>query len=331
MTELILKKIKINNLIKLEKKEAYFDIYIKVGERYIQFSKKEYNNYDSLVKLKLKFEEVYLTEESYDKYIIQKETDFKKFELKDIKEKQRVIEELQKDQKILKSVLSDSGVLDKEKIKQIEFIKNKNLNFVKNLDSIKSLFDLYEKNNNHSIIKKQMESYILTSILTNSKKLTPEVVDNFITGFILSDILLNEEEYWISHGSNNYRNMDSKIKNHGVNLLKILPEDLLKPYVINFIKDHHEKPDGTGYPNKIKCDHFNFFTALYVIVEDYVSQLLTSKCQSNKYEEIIENISDKYKVYLNTPFESALSCFLKNISESKVNMKGGFSEQKRIA
>jgi len=48
-----LKKIKVANLINLDKKKAFYDIFVKIGtganEKFIKYGKSEYNNYDILV------------------------------------------------------------------------------------------------------------------------------------------------------------------------------------------------------------------------------------------------------------------------------------------
>lgn len=318
-----LKRINIATLLNDPNKEAYYDFYVELNkEKRIQYGKKEYNNYEALESLKNKFDYVLLTQESYDRYILRKSVVFEDTKNFDIKEKQKVIEEFLKDKELLSSVLSDVGVLDEEKVSFIEDIKEKNITFIKNIESLGSLFELYNQNNNHSIVKKQMEIYIITNLLYKAKKFKEETINDFVKGLILCDLLLEEKEYWIAQKGIG-KQFTKKLRNHADDLLEKIPTKTFPPYVISFIKDHHELPDGKGYPSGKKCHEVNFFTALYVIVEDFVSQLLINKCKTNKYTEIINKIKSNYEEYLDTEYEVALDVFLKNISQKYIDFKKG--------
>lgn len=316
-----LKKIKLSNLINLEKKEAFYDIFVKIGsgklEKFIKYGKAEFDNYDVLVSLnKKKISEVYLTEESYENYIIAKESQFNQFENEDIKNKQKVIDEFIKDKNLLKDVLSDVCVIEEEKIKQIECLKNKNIDFLKNIDSLGSLYEMYEVNNNQSIIKKQMETFILINILEKSGKYSKTIIEEFTVALLLSDLLLNEDEYWLSQKASK-KTLNNKLLNHGREILNVIPKDTLKSFSISFIKDHHEKPDGTGFPSSKNCKDLNYFTSLYIIVEDFVSTLISHNCKTNKYSEVFSYIEEKYSVYLDSEFESALFSLLENVNKNE--------------
>ena len=321
MSEMNLKKIKLANLINLDKKEAFYDIFVKIGtgntERFIKYGKSEYNNYDVLVSLNSKkISEVYLSEESYEKYIISKENQFNQFENADIKNKQKVIDEFIKDKNLLKEVLSDVCVIEEDKVKQIDGLKNKNIDFLKKIGTLGNLYEMYEVNNNQSIIKKQMETFIIINILEKIGKYSKAIIEEFTVALLLSDLLLNEDEYWLSQKGNK-KQLNKKLLNHGSEILNLIPKDTLKSFSISFIKDHHEKPDGTGFPNSKTCKDLNFFTALYIIVEDFVSTLISHNCKTNKYGEVFAYIEEKYSVYLDSEFENALLSFLGNVNKNE--------------
>ena len=322
-----LKKVNLNNLLNDKKKESFYNIYIELPNgKKLQYGRDEYNNYEVLIGLKeKKIDHVWLDEDSYERYKIRKTIQFEDIKYNDIKEKQKVIEEFVKDKELLANVLSDVAILDNEKISFIENVKNKNINFIKNIESLGSLFELYQKNNNHSIIKKQMEIYLITNILYKINKFSEERINDFIKGLILSDLLLNEEEYWTAQKGEGLK-FNKKLLHHGDDLLKKIPTQTLPAFVIAFIKDHHEKPDGSGYPKRKKCHELNFFTAFYIIIEDFVSEMLLNKCKTNRYSEIINNIKIKYEKYLDTEFENALDVFLDNLDGKYVEQFGGHNE-----
>lgn len=69
------------------------------------------------------------------------------------------------------------------------------------------------------------------------------------------------------------------VKAHIAIGLKILKSSELPSQVIRIITEHHEHPDGTGYPQKLKVDQLDPLTLLFSVVD--------------RYDEMVHQLTDK--------------------------------------
>ena len=301
---------KVNLSFLLAEKYKNYDIYLKLHKKFIKYQNKNHIDENKLHELKYKgVENVFLNQEDYEHYIKNKINDLSNFQNFNLKEKQKILNEFQKDQELLSKVMTNTGLVPSEKISEIEALKNKTINFIKSIDSLKSLYEVFEKNHINSVIKKQMEIIFITELLNKIPNIKKEYIEEMITAILIFDCLLSEKEYWESLKKEDP--YSDKIKNHPVEIVQYIPKTMLRSFIISFIKQHHEKPDGSGYPNKIDCSDMNIFTASYVVIEDLVSELLIAGMKENIIDETIDNIVKKYRVYVNTSFDQAINALIK--------------------
>lgn len=301
---------KVNLSFLLSEKYINYDIYLKLQKKFIKYQNKNDIDENKLHELKYKgVEFVFLNKNDYEIYIKNKFNNLSNFQNFNLKEKQKVLNEFQKDQKLLAKVMTNTGLVPSEKIVEIEALKTKTINFIKSVESLKSLYEMFEKNHINSVIKKQIEIVFITELLNKVPSVKKEYIEEMVTAILIFDCLLSEKEYWESLKKDEPQ--DLKIQNHPIDIVQHIPKTMLRSFIIGFIKQHHEKPDGSGYPNKIDCSDMNIFTASYIVVEDLVSQLLIAGMKENIIDETIDNIIKKYRVYVNTSFDQVILALIK--------------------
>ena len=120
----------------------------------------------------------------------------------------------------------------------------------------------------------------------------------------MTDILLKPEEIPKTYVQFD-PDMPKEILNHPANILEILPRE---PYfqsttIINLIKNHHERPDGTGYPNRISYTRFDIFHCAYYIAEQIVKKLIERDLKLNELKEVYKEVYKENKKYSTPNFE----------------------------
>lgn len=87
--------------------------------------------------------------------------------------------------------------------------------------------------------------------------------------------------------------------------------------VLEIIQNHHERPDGTGFPLGLKAQEVSVFTACFIVCEDLVKSYLELK----NSERVIESWHKKQDLYREIPYKNFYDLFTarlqKDIKDSR--------------
>lgn len=108
----------------------------------------------------------------------------------------------------------------------------------------------------------------------------------------------------------------SAVEYHVVHSLELLQNLPLSDIVRSAIRSHHEKIDGSGYPDKLKGDQIPYFARIIAVTDIYVA--LTSKRPYRRIYTPFEAMQIMESHYLDKLDVSILTTFLKRISDSYV-------------
>lgn len=308
-----MKKIAIELLLRDVECEYSFSILVS-GKHILYNREEDKNTHSNLLKLKSKSVEfVYLDRSSYLNYMKERMEEREKRLNLISKSAQAslVLKNLKEDEEMLKDVLQDVGV-DAVKIDLIDNITKSNKILIQNTPSLRSLILKMNSMDDKILLKKQLISYIASEMISYIPELSKSSLEKFNLALFLFDLKLSKEQFWICHKKK--EEVPKEIYLHGEELLQFLPtndERFISPDFINFIKTHHEKPDGSGYPQGSDYNSFSIFNAIYVITEDFVSELITHEFKSNRLIDIILMINLKYGYYkeLSPIFKKVLNAF----------------------
>lgn len=293
----------------IRKNYYFFDYFIKIHDKLIQYTKQEFSNIDELISLqKRNFEHIYLEEEQFKKYLkinINTPDQVKKKEpLSDI------LEDFIENREYITEFYIHCGV----ERNKVELLKKHNKNvqkLVKQDNLLYKLYRQYEKNADETIkVKKEFLILATNYILSKYEIISEEQLLRVTTALTLEDILLNKSEIEDSYLPNIYK-IDEKIKTHSVDVISFLPKtrEFQCDIVYNLMKNHHEKPDGSGYPFHLKHYHFDVFMASRYIAERYVDLMIENEFKINKLPYIFNEINEEISQYKSTNFKKALELF----------------------
>lgn len=296
------KKVKIDFITK--ETNPRYNIYLLLNNKYIQYVKDDHDCFHDLKKIKNRgVEDVYLDIPSYQKYI----ANLKKEQEEAFFDDNMIGEYLHKKEKL--ENLLDSLGFTKENLSLLKELNEESLKIINSARNLKDFIKMHGELS-HSIIKQQLISTICLSIvdkLSNSE----QVKKNISLALILCDLGLNESDFWDSF---NYKKKDllsGKILNHPKDIINKLPRDeqFQNSYILSFVKQHHEQPDGSGYPNRIDCSSIGLYPATYIISEYFVSLFLKKDLKLNEVKHIVREVNKKFGMFPNTEFSRVLKVF----------------------
>lgn len=103
-----------------------------------------------------------------------------------------------------------------------------------------------------------------------------------------------------------------EIKKHPVIAFDILKENKGLHNIAKYVKHHHERYDGKGYPDQLKGDEIPF-EAQILAVADAVSSMATDRPYANK--KTVEEIKEELRKYSGTQFNPDLADIMIQVIE----------------
>jgi response regulator RpfG family c-di-GMP phosphodiesterase len=151
-------------------------------------------------------------------------------------------------------------------------------------------------------LRSMLLSYLNTHIIENSEWDTQINKESLIAASILHDLLLPSPflctiENLDSAEYLNLRHEGQKlVKYHPSNMTQILMNSLpvVPMNAAKIIWQHHEKPDGTGFPKGIKEKDFNDLSRLFVISYEVVKMILKNDHQLPDFQLIKNTLETKF-------------------------------------
>ena len=289
----------------LRDQEVFYEIYISINGRYIQYTKRENNSHEELQSLKMRgVDKVFVKKEDYKKYIDGKVKE--RNPSKNKKEEISTIDQIAEDQELLRDLFSSSG-FDDQKVAIAKKLQEQNVQLIKKDKTFSKVFEkCASQKRNHSSLRKLIVSSIVLNMVDLTNMVTEATKEKFVLAILLDGLSLNEKDYWLSFNAKTI--LEEHILAHPNNTIKHLPNHSLfsSPDIINFIKYYRERPDGSGYPLGIKKDRMSLFLAIIHTAEDYVSLLLKYNLKTNKFEPAFKELEELYIKFKSSHHEKAL-------------------------
>jgi response regulator RpfG family c-di-GMP phosphodiesterase len=309
---------KVSTVFFLRFQQTLCDIYIKLSKKkYVKLFRKEgrFSASDISRYLNKNVKHLYLTTEDYEKFkVSMSEMSF----LEGIEKDEDENECFKTTQAVLSSLLQTYGInetLLKKAFTKIINTKNK----IRSSHELVELFDL--RKFSHSFYSDHSLMVALLSCLTldemdwrsdaNSEKLC--------MASILHDSIMEEEVVNVMEGGNFEKlefitdiEKDEYFGHPHKTAEMIKTKTKLHKEISTIIVEHHEKPDGSGFPRRLTYPNIHPLSSLFIIVHDFVEQLYLTGFAPELRSTILDNLAEKYT---EGHFLSCYNAFLKVIGQ----------------
>lgn len=294
---------RVNISFALHKKHFYFDYYVFINkEKLVRYTSNLNNNYEELLKLQNKnVSYIYLDEVEFKRYLNYSVEEDKYPNGKSITS---CLDNFLENKELISEFYLSCG-LDELRIKMLLNNYNKSLKIIKEDKILEKLLNDYTLRNRKDFLKKELLNLLTTYILSKYEVISKENLIKVNSAIIIEDLLLNNEEIELSQSEPIH---NDKTKNHMKEIIGYLPKNSFfqSDIIINLLKYHHEKPDGTGYPFKIKHFHFDIFLSVRYISEVFLNKIIEKDLKVGEVDSILDEINLEFKKYNSENFKKAL-------------------------
>ncbi|MGB0453750.1 MAG: response regulator [Bacteriovoracaceae bacterium] len=179
---------------------------------------------------------------------------------------------------------------------QIELISNEIQKKKKLGEILEEFSSSGEYLSSHSILG----AYVGIQVLSNLGKFEPSLARKTFWSFLFHDIALDSEKLAKVRGKDieGLSRVEKQIvldhpkqgKEILSQLIDVGDEDILK-----VIEDHHEKPDGTGFPRGIHASQFSFLQTVFCVSHTLVDFLYESDFYVGGAKAFVEGLPESYR------------------------------------
>lgn len=294
----LLVKMEIVHLIKFADKFAGIEVHLPVNGKFVKLNYSTDLFVDILRKLQQKeVHEVYVKEGDCRKILEQLTQSMSSqtfYDPKTVKEKK--VEAVNAAMETVKGVINQLGV-EPETVKLLKTINTRAMTLLSESPSIFAFIKEFKKNCSEEFLLSILTNYIMSLVIDKFPWKSDQVKEKGALASMMCDMILNKEDFaamreWKKNGGD----LPERLRRHPAEIADNLKRNrLLIPIeTITIIEQHHELPDGRGFPHGITANRFNQLSAIFIVSQQFTENLHDSLYDFEKRGEIIGKIRSTY-------------------------------------
>lgn len=294
----LLVKMEIIHLIKFAQKFAGIEVHLPVNGKFVKLNYPEDHFVDILRKLQQKeVTEVYIKEADCARLLetINDSMSAKTFYDPKTIQEQRV-EAVSAAMETVKGIINQLGV-EPETIKLLKTINSRAMTLLSESPSIFAFIKQFKKNCSEEFLLSILTNYIMSLVIDKFPWKSEQVKEKGALASLMCDMTLTRNDFKeLRNWQRNGGELSEKLKRHPAEIAETLKKNrLLIPIeTITIIEQHHELPDGKGFPFGINANRFNQLSAIFIISQQFSELLHDSSYDFEKRLEIVSRIREKY-------------------------------------
>ena len=160
-------------------------------------------------------------------------------------------------------------------------------------------------------------AYLSVAILEKTEWSNLENCEKLVTASICQDMSLHNEKLAkvVSTTDSSYTGLSfeekKEVMNHPQKSSEFL-ENLggFTTDIVNIIKDHHERPDGTGFPRNLDSSNLKPLSCIFIIAHYFAHRLLTEPLSAETLGSINKELKEKFSAgNFSKPYEAFVNSF----------------------
>jgi len=195
----------------------------------------------------------------------------------------------------------------------IEMMNDANQKMQKILDQSPGIFAFvkrFKQNCSEEYLKISVTNSVLAMTLNKFPWRSHLIIQKSMMASLLCDITMNSKSFdALYHYQSNGGELEEDVVRHPMLASEILnrKRDLIPSETITIIEQHHERPDGKGFPNGITTTRFNQLSAVFIVCQRFVDLLFKNQFDHNQHHEMIKELQ---MVYQGGHFDIAMNALI---------------------
>lgn len=280
----------------LKNKEFFHNVsaFIKVADRFIKLNYAEDDFDQILMNLMSKGgSHVYLTQNDMEELLHNYQ--------QRIMDQSNIIKELtiHEDETVMmlaQAFIKNAGI-SPEVVSMIESSNKRVQNLIAKTRNIKSILDSFKKTCSEEFFKITFTNYVCSVVLNHFEWKTPLILDKLMLASTVCDLSLTSDDFAdLDAFESDQGPLTEKVKNHPFDAVELLRDEAhnVTLETITIIQQHHERPDGKGFPMGIDHSRINQLSALFIVSHKFVDLVHDIRTEGKSYTEVAEMVKEQY-------------------------------------
>ncbi len=292
-------KIQIPHLIRFSDSFAGVEIFVPVGTKFIQMNYATDEFIEILRRLQQKeVTEIYLRPVDCTRILLRIQEDMASHSFYDPRTlTEHRVESVDQAMAMVKNVINQLGV-NLENIRLLKTINARSMTMLSESPSIYSFVRRFKKNCSEEFLRATLTSYVASLIIDKFDWTSAQVKEKAALASILCDMVLEKNDFQDHYlAIKSGEAISDKMKSHPSDVVQKLSarRGLIPQETITIIEQHHELPNGKGYPFGITSNRFNQLSCIFILSQQFVELLFHADFNYDKRFEIIGQIKNKYE------------------------------------
>ncbi len=311
-------KLSINHLLRFADAFSGIEVYVPVNEKFIRLNYSQDQFVDILRKLQQKDVEYIYVNESDSRFIVEHVS--KSLNVKTSQDPKtlntNVVGTLSSAHENIKFIMVQMGI-DHETLKLLKAINKRSLSLLSESPTIFAIIKEFKNNCSDEFFRVILTNYIMSLVIDKFAWGSDQVKMKGALASFMCDMILNKEDFhhfreWRLSGGQ----LHEKIRSHPEEISKKLKlnRSSIPHETITIIEQHHERPNGTGFPHGINGTKFNQLTAIFIVCQQFTEHLHESNYDFQKRTQIISDLQHKYDYSTCKVFRKALNALVRVVN-----------------
>ncbi len=308
-------RVPITQMVKFSDSFAGSEIHVSVGGKFVRLNYATDEFLDILRKLQQKeVEGVYIRQSEVKKIMqeIQESLSAKQFyDPKTVTEEK--VENLDDAMRTVKGIINQLGV-DSETVTLLRLVNVRAMNIMSESPSLYAFIKRFKKNCSDEFLRAMLTSYVMALVIDKFAWKSDSVKEKGAMASLLCDLLLEKDDFillrqWEKEGGQ----LPDHIRFHPSELAERLrvKRDLIPTETITIIEQHHELPDGKGFPAGVNASRINQLSAIFIVSQRFIEELFEEKFDYDKRFDITSRLAKRFNA---KTFEKAMDALIQVVN-----------------
>ena len=201
--------------------------------------------------------------------------------------------------------LSDGHEMVKESLIKIGFtetavklaleVNKKSIEMLQAVPNIFQFLKSFQQNSSEEYMRGLLNSYTATTMLTKFTWQTQEIKEKLAMAALLCDVTLSQNDLKTLREQDPDK-FSEDLKGHPIAIAELLSQqkDAVSSETLTVIRQHHEKPDGTGFPSGLGHQNIAPLSCIYIVADRFIGLMLKHNFDFQKKDEIVQKLKDDY-------------------------------------
>jgi len=199
--------------------------------------------------------------------------------------------------KVVGEAFSQLGA-SKETIEMAKDISQASVKILGSSPNIFIFFERFKHKCGEQLVNVMLTNYIMSSMLDTFDWVSDSLKGKASLATLLCDITLDEQDFKdLKENIKSPHKLSKKVFRHPEETVKMLMEqgNSISKETLQIIRAHHERPNGTGFPNKLSYKNMVLISAIYVVANNFAELMIENKFDIEKRNDILIELGVSYR------------------------------------